>query len=159
MPNPPKLKLDNNLAKATEQAIQTYGPMVDDLFNNAPQARTAFAGLFTVYVNKRIVSGNLNKMGSDFMEFVQSRPFTESMKDKLLAYLPTKKNEVKAAFIIWTQLYKLKMLVVTQLAKQAEVGPIQGYLQDGTQTQEGFVSNNLKFVDRMGFSRQNLAGR
>jgi hypothetical protein len=98
-------------------------------------------------------------MGSDFLQFVQSRPFTETMKAKLLAYLPTKKNEVKAAFIIWVQLYKLKMLVVDQLAKQAEVGPIKGYLQDGTQTQEGFVSNNLKFVDRMGFSRQNLAGR
>ena len=159
MPNPPKLKLNTTLSKAAEQAIQTYGPMVDDLFNNAPQARTAFAGLFTVYVNKRIVAGNLNNMGSDFMQFVQSRPFTETMKAKLLAYLPTKKNEVKAAFIIWVQLYKLKMLVVNQLAKQAEVGPIKGYLQDGTQTQEGFVSNNLKFVDRMGFSRQNLAGR
>lgn len=159
MPNPPKLKLNTTLSKAAEQAIQTYGPMVDDLFNSAPQARTAFAGLFTVYVNKRIVAGNLNSMGSDFLQFVQSRPFTETMKAKLLAYLPTKKNEVKAAFIIWVQLYKLKMLVVNQLAKQAEVGPIQGYLQDGTQTQEGFVSNNLKFVDRMGFSRQNLAGR
>lgn len=159
MPNPPKLKLNTTLSKAAEQAIQTYGPMVDDLFNSAPQARTAFAGLFTVYVNKRIVAGNLNNMGSDFMQFVQSRPFTETMKAKLLAYLPTKKNEVKAAFIIWVQLYKLKMLVVNQLAKQAEVGPIKGYLQDGTQTQEGFVSNNLKFVDRMGFSRQNLAGR
>jgi hypothetical protein len=159
MPNPPKLKLNTTLSKAAEQAIQTYGPMVDDLFNSAPQARTAFSGLFTVYVNKRIVAGNLNNMGSDFMQFVQSRPFTETMKAKLLAYLPTKKNEVKAAFIIWVQLYKLKMLVVDQLAKQAEVGPIKGYLQDGTQTQEGFVSNNLKFVDRMGFSRQNLAGR
>ncbi len=159
MPNPPKLKLNTTLSKAAEQAIQTYGPMVDDLFNSAPQARTAFAGLFTVYVNKRIVAGNLNSMGSDFLQFVQSRPFTETMKAKLLAYLPTKKNEVKAAFIIWVQLYKLKMLVVDQLAKQAEVGPIKGYLQDGTQTQEGFVSNNLKFVDRMGFSRQNLAGR
>lgn len=159
MPNPPKLKLNTTLSKAAEQAIQTYGPMVDDLFNSAPQARTAFAGLFTVYVNKRIVAGNLNNMGSDFLQFVQSRPFTETMKAKLLAYLPTKKNEVKAAFIIWVQLYKLKMLVVNQLAKQAEVGPIKGYLQDGTQTQEGFVSNNLKFVDRMGFSRQNLAGR
>lgn len=163
MPNPPKLKLNTTLSKATEQAIQTYGPMVDDLFNSAPQARTAFAGLFTVYVNKRVVARNLNKMGSDFLQFVQARPitdsFTETMKAKLLAYLPTKKNEVKAAFIIWVQLYKLKMMVVDQLAKQAEVGPIKGYLESGKQSQEGFVANNVKFVDRLGFSPQNLAGR
>jgi hypothetical protein len=44
-------------------------------------------------------------------------------------------------------------------ARSAAASPVQGYLDDGTQTQEGFVSQGLKFVDRMGFSRQNLAGR
>jgi hypothetical protein len=56
-------------------------------------------------------------------------------------------------------MYNLKMSVVNQLNKAAEVSPVKGYLQDGTETHEGFVSNGLKFVDRMGFSRQNLAGR
>ena len=56
-------------------------------------------------------------------------------------------------------MYKLKMSVVNQLNKAAEVSPVKGYLQDGTETHEGFVANGLKFVDRMGFSRQNLAGR
>jgi hypothetical protein len=51
------------------------------------------------------------------------------------------------------------MAVVQQLNKAAESAPVQGYLQDGTRTQEGFVSQGLKFVDRMGFSAQNLAGR
>ena len=52
-----------------------------------------------------------------------------------------------------------KMNIVDQLNKAAMTAPVKGYLQDGTQTQEGFVSHGLKFVDRMGFSRQNLAGR
>jgi hypothetical protein len=51
------------------------------------------------------------------------------------------------------------MSVVEQLDKAAASSPVQGYLQDGTNTQEGFVANGLKFVNRMGFSRQNLAGR
>jgi hypothetical protein len=51
------------------------------------------------------------------------------------------------------------MNVVKQLDQAAEHSPVKGYLQDGTQTQEGFVSQGLKLVDRMGFSRQNLAGR
>ena len=56
-------------------------------------------------------------------------------------------------------MYTLKMDIVSQLNKAAEVSPVQGYLQDGTNTHEGLVANGLKFVDRMGFSRQNLAGR
>jgi hypothetical protein len=51
------------------------------------------------------------------------------------------------------------MSLVPQLDKAAETAPVQGYLQDGTRTQEGFVSNGLKFVNRMGFSAQNLAGQ
>jgi hypothetical protein len=56
-------------------------------------------------------------------------------------------------------IYNLKNQVVQQLAQQAEQSPVKGYLQSGQQSQEGFVSNDLKFVDRMGFSRQNLAGQ
>jgi hypothetical protein len=48
---------------------------------------------------------------------------------------------------------------VNQLDKAAEASPVKGYLLDGTQTQEGFVANGVKFVNRMGFSRQNLAAR
>ena len=51
------------------------------------------------------------------------------------------------------------MSVVAQLNKAAESSPVKGQLDDGTETHEGFVANGLKFVDRMGFSRQNLAGR
>ena len=51
------------------------------------------------------------------------------------------------------------MNVVKQLEQAAKSSPVKGYLQDGTETQEGFVAQGLKFVDRMGFSRQNLAGR
>lgn len=51
------------------------------------------------------------------------------------------------------------MSIVGQLNQAAKESPVKGYLDDGTETHEGFVSNGLKFVDRMGFSRQNLAGR
>jgi len=51
------------------------------------------------------------------------------------------------------------MQVVPQLDKAAEQSPVKGYLSDGTQTQEGFVSHGIKLINRMGFSRQNLAAR
>jgi hypothetical protein len=93
------------------------------------------------------------------MDFVETRPMTEKMKAKISEHLNNNKDAIVGAFTIWIAMYNLKMSVVNQLNKAAEVSPVKGYLQDGTETHEGFVSNGLKFVDRMGFSRQNLAGR
>jgi hypothetical protein len=127
--------------------------------NTAPQARNTFNQLFTTYINKRIVSGNLSNLANGFMEYVDSRPMTDKMKAKIEEHLNVNKQGVLGAFKIWVAIYNLKMDVVKQLDKAAKSSPVKGFLQDGTETQEGFVANGLKFVDRMGFSRQNLAGR
>ena len=159
MPTAPKLKMDNTLLKNAQGAIKKYGPAVDQLMNTAPQARNTFNQLFTVYINKKIVAGDLNNLLAGFMDFVQNRPMTDKMKAKIVEHLQANEAGLVGAFTIWIEMYKLKMSVVSQLNKAAEVSPVKGYLQDGTETHEGFVSNGLKFVDRMGFSRQNLAGR
>ena len=158
MPVAPKLKVNAQLKNEAEQALSKYGNVVADLMNTAPQARNTFNQLFTVYINKRIVSGNLSHLLDGFIDFVQSRPMSDKMKAKILEHLEVNKEGVAGAFKIWVSLYNLKMDVVKQLDRAAESSPVKGYLQDGTQTQEGFVANGLKFVDRMGFSRQNLAG-
>jgi hypothetical protein len=159
MPITPNIKIDMSLVKNAQSAINKYGNAVDQLMNTAPQAASAFQNLFTTYINKKIVSKNLNNLVNGFYEYFQSRPMTDSMRNKLAQHLEANKEGVLGAFAIWTELYKLKMSVVNQLNKAAETAPVQGYLQDGTRTQEGFVSQGLKFVDRMGFSAQNLAAR
>ena len=152
------IKSADELSKA-ESEISKYGQAVSNLMNTAPQARNTFNQLFTTYVNKKIVAGNLSNLTKDFMEYVQTRPMSEKMKAKINEHLQNNKEGVTGAFKIWSAIYNLKMDVVKQLDRFAEKSPVKGYLQDGTQTHEGFVSNGLKFVDRMGFSRQNLAGR
>lgn len=159
MPISPKLTLDTKLVNEVKKAVQTYGNQVDQLMNTAPQARNTFNQLFTTYVNKKIVAGDLNNLLQGFMEYVNTRPMTEPMRQKINSHFQNNKEGLVGIFTIWVALYKLKMSVVQQLNKAAENSPVQGYLQDGTQTQEGFVANGLKFVDRMGFSRQNLAAR
>ena len=84
---------------------------------------------------------------------------TDTMRNKIMTHLQNNTKGIIGAFTIWIALYQLKMSIVQQLNTAAETSPVQGYLQDGTQTQEGFVAQGLKFIDRMGFSRQNLAGR
>lgn len=159
MPITPKLKMPKQLANIARRELNTYGPAIKDLMNTAPQARNTFNQLFTTYINKKIVSGNLSNLLKDFMAYVESRPMTDKMKEKILEHLKVNKEGLLGAFKVWVAIYNLKMNVVKQLDHAAEQSPVKGYLQDGTETHEGFVSNGLKFVDRMGFSRQNLAGR
>jgi hypothetical protein len=159
MPITPKLKISSTLLKKAQATIQKYGEAVEQLMTTAPQARNTFNQLFTTYINKRIVAGDLNELLNGFMEYVNSRPMTDKMREKINQHLNDNKAGLVGAFSIWVAIYNLKMNIVEQLNKAAMTAPVKGYLQDGTQTQEGFVSNGLKFVDRMGFSRQNLAGR
>jgi hypothetical protein len=159
MPITPKLKVDASLIKNAQNAVRQHGTAVDQLMNTAPQAANTFQTLFTTYINKRIVAGDLNNLVDGFMEYFKARPMTDAMRTKLTQHLEANKAGLVGAFTIWVALYQMKMNLVAQLNKAAEASPVKGYLQDGTQTQEGFVANGLKFVDRMGFSRQNLAGR
>jgi len=159
MPMTPKLKIDNNLVNTAKASITKYGNQVDEFLNNAPQARNSFVQLFTTYINKKIVEGNLSNLVKGFYDYFNTRPMTEPMRRKLSQYFQTNQSAIVGAFSIWIALYNLKMSLVNQLNLAAENSPVKGYLQNGQQTQEGFVSQGLKFVDRMGFSRQNLAGR
>lgn len=159
MPVVPDVRIDKKLFQDTQKSINKYANDVKKLMTTAPQARNSFNQLFTTYINKKIVEGNLNNLLDDFMSYVQQRPMSVKMKEKLAQHLNDNKNGIVGIFTIWINLYKLKTDVVKQLAKSAENSPVKGYLQSGQQSQEGFVSQGLKYVDRMGFSRQNLAGR
>lgn len=159
MPITPKLKIDTKLVNNVKSAINKYGNAIHQLMATAPQARNSFNQLFTTYINKRIVSGNLSDLLPGFMEYVNSRPMTDAMRQKINNHLQLNKEGLIGIFTLWIAIYQLKMSVYKQLAQAAESSPVKGYLQDGTETQEGYVAQGLKFVDRMGFSRQNLAGR
>ena len=160
MPIVPKLKLNPTQVTRCQTAIQKYGPSVDRMLQAPSGTKSAFnSNLFTVYINKKIVSGNLNNLVRDFMEYVNTRPMSEAMKAKIIPHIQANKEGIAGAFLIWSEIYKLKMSIVKQLDQASKTGPVKGYLQDGTQTQEGYVSYGFKFVDRMGFSRQNLAAR
>lgn len=159
MPITPNLQMPTKLLDVVNREIEAYGQSIDQLFDDAPQARSSFGSLFTVYVNKKIVSGNLSNLIRDFMVFIENRKMSDGMRLKITQHINANKQGLLGAFKVWIALYNLKMSVVAQLNKAAESSPVKGYLQDGTQTHEGFVANNVKLIDRMGFSRQNLSGK
>jgi hypothetical protein len=92
-------------------------------------------------------------------DFIASRPMTAPMKSKVEQHLNTHKAGLIALFKIWVSIYKLKMDIWKKLDDSAKSSPVQGQLDDGTAGQEGFVANGFKYVNRMGFSRQNFAAR
>ena len=159
MPITPKIKMPSKLKSQAEAEITRHGDDVRILMNSAPQARNAFNSLFTVFINKKIVSKDLSNLYNDFIQFVEQRSMTDSMRKKITDHFNSHKEGVIGAFKIWIALYNLKQNIVDQLDQAAESSPVKGYLDDGTETHEGFVANGLKFVNRMGFSAQNLAAK
>lgn len=171
MPIVPKLELDNGLVQQANATVQKYGPELDNFFSTPPQAIEAFTTLFTSYINKRIVSKNLQNLTDGFFNYVSQKPMTDSMRRKLLGYedpqtgkhvpgyLDGNRETIEHIFQIWIDIYNLKMSIVPQLDKAALESPVQGYLQNGNKSQEGFYSHGLKMVNRVGFSAQNLAGQ
>jgi len=172
MPIQAKLKYSEQQKSKADQLIQQYGQVVDQLLV-APAGCKSFlnSNLFTSFINQKVRQGNFNNLLKDFMAFASSKQLTDAVRGKMFGYVdPATKKKVPGhfeinkqgligAFMIWSAIYNLKGPVVKQLDKASKNSPVKGYLQDGTQTQEGYVAYGFKFVDRMGFSRQNLLGR
>lgn len=166
MPVTPKIKLDKGLrssaesAKAGEQAVY-------DFISGGPQSASTFANNFTVYLNNRIVSGNMKNLYNGFLVWMKERldsqlaakKLSPKMHAALTDYIKSNKPIVQQLFKNWIDVYNYKMDIVRQIEKAAKESPIKGYLQSGQESQEGFVYGGLKFIDRQGFSAQNLAAK
>jgi hypothetical protein len=120
MPSSPTIKLDGNLVKDVQSSISKYGSAVDQLMDTSPQARNTFNQLFTTYINKRIVSGDLTNLVNGFTKYFQSRPMSDYMAFKISDHLQQNKNGLIGAFTIWVAIYKLKMSIVDQLNQAAK---------------------------------------
>lgn len=155
----PRIVISDTLLEQAQLLATRYGNIIDQFMSGAPQARNTFNMLFTTYINSKIVSGDLKNLVKDFYIWADSRPMTAAMRVKIDNYLKQNKSAVKAIFQMWAALYNLKNSVVRQLDRAAKNSPVKGYLSSGQQSQEGFVSGGLKFVNRLGFARQNLAAK
>lgn len=166
MPVTPNITLDKGLQGAAEGTKSSEGKIYD-FINSAPQSSAPFANNFTVYLNSRIVSGNLQNLYTQFFPWIKQRldrelankKMSQAKHDQILSYLNENKNTVKELFTNWINVYNYKMDIVKQIDQAAKQSPIKGYLQSGQESQEGFVYGGLKFIDRMGFSAQNLGAR
>lgn len=166
MPVTPTIKINKSLqAKAAGTAANEQ--TIYDFISGAPQNASAFANLFTVYLNNRIVQGDMKNLYNGFFTWVKdrfdrqlaSKSISPKMYTALTEYLKSNTAIIKQLFKNWIDVYNYKMDIVKQIDRAAKESPIKGYLQNGQESQEGFVYGGLKFIDRQGFSAQNLAAR
>jgi hypothetical protein len=178
MPQTPELALDKQLYNTAKNSIASNGSGMDAFFRNVPKTdkgHTPIYELLTMYINDKVRNRNLQNLTADFLPFVANRAkigkLSKSMAKQLLGYTDPETNKHVPGYIetnidglkdilqVWIDIYNFKMSLVPQLDKAAESAPVQGYLSDGTKSQEGFVSHGVKLINRLGFSAQNLGDR
>lgn len=157
LPSNMNVTLDDNTVNSVFSMIQSKSTLVDSFLSSSPIGQKSFSQIFMVYVNRKIVAGNVSNMLNGLREFVQSRKYAPNTINALIQYLNDNLEGLQALFTIWTMLYNLKMNIVDQINVVMMNAPIKAYLDDGTMAHEGYVTNGIKLVDRMGFSRQNLS--
>lgn len=182
MPQTPNLKINKKLYDTAQNAVREYGPGMDKFFNDSPKTKSksgidksTLHELFTMYINEKVRQRNLSNLVAGFIPFVEARASSNKLSKRMAlsllgftdpttgkktdGYLTKNIKGIEDVFKVWIAVYNFKMSLISQLDKAAETAPIQGYLNDGSKSHEGFVSHDIKLVNRLGFAAQNLSGQ
>lgn len=153
-------------------SISTMASSIDKLLGPISNANKTtqeeYNNLYPYFINRRVEAsindpGSFTNLPTKFLQFVKERVPAKiknpQYQQLIFDHIAQNKQGVNNLFRVWALLYKLKMMVYKQINAAVKKSPVQGYLETGQSSQEGFVSHGLKFVDRVGFSAQNLAMR
>lgn len=146
LPVVPRLTLDKTLVETTKKVINANRRACDTIAHNSK-----IAGLFQTFINQKVRDGDLRNLTSAFDTYALSKGIDQTT-------LVNCSEGIRAVFEIWLCLYNCKQSLLQQIKPYETNIPIKGYLNNGTPSQEGYVSNGYKLVNRLGFSRQNLNG-
>lgn len=170
-----------------KKMLVPLAPSIDKFVAGIPLANKttndAFRGYLTSYINYEVrkiapslsasktpkqrdavINSALKMMGKDFMNYVQQKLATAKMTDNnkqmILNHIQANQKGMLYLYRVWGDIYKLKMHIYNDLDVAGKQSPVKGYLQGGSESQEGYVAHGVKYVDRLGgFSAQHLAGR
>jgi hypothetical protein len=152
---PRDVKLKTQTVQDVERLIAQYGSAIDRLFN--PQelrARriTDFPQLIKQYMNSRVRARDYSNLIGGFGEWVQRQ--APAKAPRIFQWATENKQAVAAVFQAFLDISSLKNDLVRQLDRQAQ--DVQASVNDEP-GHEGYVSQGMKFVDRMRFSAANFA--
>lgn len=161
LPVTPQLKIDNKQINFVKANIKTNADAVNTLFSTMPISQnTWIASLVGPFINQEMIkNGNLNDLTKRSYKFILEKAPSNKMRATLEPWLQQNQVGLAAMWSMWATLYNLKNILIPQLEQAAQASPVRGFLDTGVESQEGYVSNGVKFVDRTGFSAQIHAKR
>jgi hypothetical protein len=152
---PRGLKIDQRTYKDLQRIISQYGTAIDRFFNPTElRARkiTNLPQLMKTYINSRVRSGSYENLVGGFGEWVQQREPAKA--PRIFEWATENKQAVAAVFQAFLDVSKLKNDLVRQLDAQGH--DVQAFVNNEP-GHEGYVGQNMKYVDRMRFSAANFA--
>ena len=153
--NPKQIKLDAATVKDATQLLTKYGVAMDQLFDPAElRARkiSDFPALVKTYINSRVRTGSYDNLMGGFGEWVRQK--SPAKAPRIFEWATENKQAVAALFQAFLEISSLKNQVVRQLDAQTQ--DVQASINNEP-GHEGYVGQNMKFVDRFRFSKANFA--
>ena len=128
---------------------------MDQVFNPAALRErriSNFPALIKTYINSRVRSGNYDNLIGGFGQWVQTK---EPVKTpRIFQWANENKQGMAAIFQAFLDITKLKTALVQQLDAQGH--DVQASINNEP-GHEGYVGNDMKYVDRFRFSQANFA--
>lgn len=150
-----QIQLNAKTVKNIEQLIARYGTAIDQFFNPAALRDRKISDLpqlMKQYINTRVRAGSYDNLIGGFGTWVQQKAPTKA--PRIFEWATENKQAVAAVFQSFLELSALKNDVVRQFDSQAH--DVQASINNEP-GHEGYVSQGVKFVDRMRFSAANFA--
>lgn len=156
MPVTPILTLDKRMITFVEGVINQNAASTDQLFSSMPiNPKTWIGTLISPFINQQMIATrNLNDVVKRSYEFVLAKAPSNKMRNELEPWLQNNQQGLASMWLMWGALFNLKNVLIPQLEEAAKSSPVKGYLDTGVESQEGYVSQGVKFVDRLGFGSQ-----
>lgn len=152
---PRRITLNAAVVKDVQRIIAQYGADIDRLFNPAElRARriTDLPQLIKQYLNSRVRAKDYSNLVTGFGAWVQQRAATKA--PRIFDWATDNKQAVAAVFQAFLEVSTLKNDLVRQLDSQSQDVAASVNDEPG---HEGYVGQDMKFVDRMRFSAANFA--
>jgi hypothetical protein len=149
------IQLDEKNISQLKQLKSKYGSQIDALFN--PQELrnrriSNFPKLFKQYINTKVRAGNYDNMIKGFVDWVSEKVPTQA--PRMIEWMKENSQGTAALVNTFLLLSAVKNDMIRQLDKNAH--EIEASI-DNEPGHEGYVGQDLKFVDRMRFSQANFA--
>ena len=149
------VQLDEKNIAQLKQLKSKYGSQIDALFN--PQELrnrriSNFPKLFKQYINTKVRAGNYDNMIRGFVDWVSEKVPTQA--PRMIEWMKGNSQGTAALVNTFLLLSAVKNDMIRQLDQTAH--EIEASIDDEP-GHEGYVGQDLKFVDRMRFSQANFA--